>query len=81
VPLTKIGYAGIPKIDWWTQMLPPVLGHDTTTRKIVWLYVWRNSHEHPGGFLSLIRIRGSTNDFKKSRERNLMLFENELPDM
>ena len=57
MPLTKIGYAGIPKIDWWTQMLPPALGHDTTTRKIVWLYVWRNSHEHSGGYLSLIRVR------------------------
>lgn len=77
--LTEVGYNQIPISNWWTEYLLKPIKSDSTSKKIVYLLVWRNaSTEHhfapyPG--------HASVPDFLKFYQDPFTIFGSDLSDV
>jgi mannan endo-1,4-beta-mannosidase len=82
--LTETGYEAIPDPEWWTGTLLAALNHDSVTRRIAWVLVWRNSNnatDRQNHFYAPYPGHPSAGDFIEFRNHPLILFEDDLPDM
>jgi mannan endo-1,4-beta-mannosidase len=82
--LTETGYEAIPDPEWWTGTLLTALNHDSTTRRIASVLVWRNANEatdRRNHFYAPYPGHPSAGDFIEFRNHPLILFEDDLPDM
>ncbi len=82
--LPETGYEAIPDPEWWTGTLLAALNHDSTTRRIAWVLVWRNSNEatdRQNHFYAPYPGHPSAYDFVEFHDHPLILFEDDLPDM
>jgi mannan endo-1,4-beta-mannosidase len=76
---TETGLSSIPLPDWWTETLLKRIKADSLTCQIAWVLVWRNARldHHYAPFTG----HSSAADFKKFRDDECILFEDELPDL
>jgi mannan endo-1,4-beta-mannosidase len=76
---TETGLASIPVPDWWTETILKRIKTDSLTCRIAWVLVWRNARpdHHYAPFVG----HPSAADFKKFRDDECILFEDELPDL
>jgi len=76
---TETGLASIPIADWWTETILKRIKTDSLTCRIAWVLVWRNARpdHHYAPFVG----HSSAADFKKFRDDDCILFEDELPDL
>jgi len=76
---TETGLASIPVPEWWTATILDRIKADSLTCQIAWVLVWRNARldHHYAPFSG----HPSAADFKKFRDDECILFEDELPDL
>ena len=70
--LAETGYEGIPKADWWTSDLLPVLSKHKTS----YVCLWRNANTHH--FYAPYPGQASAEDFKKFANTSQTMFQNRL---
>jgi len=77
--LTEVGVERVPDPNWWTEYLLAALKYSEQSKKTAWALVWRNaSKDH---HFAPYQGHKSVPDFLKFYRDQLMIFENELPDM
>lgn len=76
---TETGLSSIPVSDWWTATLLDRIKADSLTCQIAWVLVWRNARldHHYAPFSG----HPSAADFRKFRDDECILFEDELPEL
>jgi mannan endo-1,4-beta-mannosidase len=82
--LTETGVESVPDSTWFTGTLLPAIAHDSLTRRIAWVSLWRNapkSPEHPKHFFAAYRGHPSAPDLARLKRDPLVVFEDELPDL
>lgn len=82
--LTETGYEGIPDPNWWTEVLLAALDHDSTTRRIAYVLLWRNANETTdriGHYYVPFPGHPGAGNFIEFRSHPLILFEDDLPQM
>lgn len=82
--LTETGLEAIPDSVWWTQTLLKSLTSNEQTKNITYVQVWRNATkevENRDHFYAPYRGQISAKDFKKFKDSEFILFEDELPNM
>lgn len=82
--MTETGYETIPDPEWWTETLLAGINATETTRRIAYVLVWRNAnHEHdrPDHYYAPFSGHPSEKNFREFREHELILFEDDLPDL
>ena len=70
--LAETGYLNVPKADWWTSDLLPVI----SAHQESYVLVWRNAG--PNQFYAPYPGQASAADFKKSSEDEHLIFQNKL---
>jgi mannan endo-1,4-beta-mannosidase len=76
---TETGLVSIPVNDWWTETLLKRIKADSLTCQIAWVLVWRNAR--PDHHYAPFTGHPSAADFRKFRDDECILFEDELPDL
>lgn len=76
---TETGLVSIPVPDWWTSTILDRIKADSLTRQIAWVLVWRNAR--PDHHYAPFSGHPSAADFKKFRDDECILFEDELPNL
>lgn len=76
---TETGLASIPIPDWWTETILKRIKTDSLTCRIAWVLVWRNAR--PDHHYAPFTGHTSATDFRKFRDDDCILFEDELPDL
>jgi len=76
---TETGLVSIPVADWWTGTILKRIKNDSLTRQIAWVLVWRNAR--PDHHYAPYAGQKSAADFKKFRDDERILFEDELPEL
>lgn len=76
---TETGANGIPMSTWWTDRLLRGLAEDEETRGVAWVLVWRNFNE--GHHFAPYPGHSSADDFVRFYQSDLILLEDELPDL
>ncbi len=82
--ITETGYETIPDPQWWTGTLLHALDHDSTTRRIAYVLVWRNSNnatDRQNHYYTPYPGHPSADDFIEFRNHPLIVFENDLSDI
>jgi len=82
--LTETGFETIPDSTWWTGKLLAAIAHDSLTRRIAWVLVWRNANRARMGrdhFYAPYAGHSSAADFTRFRADPLIAFEDELPPL
>jgi len=82
--MTETGYETITDSTWWTDVLLAGINANETTRRIAYVLVWRNAnHENdrPDHYYAPYEGHPSADNFREFREHELMLFEDDLPDL
>jgi mannan endo-1,4-beta-mannosidase len=77
--LSETGLESVPMPRWWTEVLLSNIQADSTAAKIVWVLVWRNANtkHHYAPYSG----HTSAEDFKTFKQKEYVLFEDELPKM
>ena len=76
---SETGDYGLPTPNWFTAHLLPILNTNEKTRGIVYTLVWRNDEHQENHFFVPYEGHEQAADFKKFREHELILFEDDLP--
>jgi mannan endo-1,4-beta-mannosidase len=76
---TETGLASIPVTDWWTGTILNRIKTDSLTCRIAWVLVWRNAR--PDHHYAPYAGHPSAADFKKFRDDECIVFEDELPEL
>jgi mannan endo-1,4-beta-mannosidase len=76
---TETGLVSIPVENWWTETILKRIKTDTLTCRIAWVLVWRNAR--PDHHYAPYAGHPSAADFKKFRDDESILFEDELPEL
>jgi mannan endo-1,4-beta-mannosidase len=82
--MTETGYETIPDSSWWTDVLLSGINANDTTRRIAYVLTWRNAnHENdrPDHYYAPYSGHPSEENFREFREHELILFEDDLPDL
>jgi mannan endo-1,4-beta-mannosidase len=70
--LAETGYLNIPKPDWWTSDLLPVI----SAHQASYVFIWRNAG--PKQYYAPYIGQGSASDFKKFSDDEHLIFQNKL---
>ncbi len=82
--MTETGFETIPDENWWTDVLLAGINSSETTRRIAYVLVWRNAnygHDRPDHYYAPYPGHPSAENFREFREHELILFEEDLPDL
>ena len=82
--MTETGYETIPDSTWWTDVLLAGINANDTTRRVAYVLTWRNAnHENdrPDHYYAPYSGHPSEENFRTFREHELILFEDDLPDL
>ncbi len=82
--LTETGSDTLPEPDWYTRILLAGLDANAATRQIAYLQVWRNANREAEGhdhFYVPPTGHPAVADFRKFKDADLVLFEDELPPL
>ncbi|MFH0757968.1 MAG: glycosyl hydrolase [Bacteroidota bacterium] len=77
---TETGDYGLKTANWFTEHLLPILNANDKTRGIAYVLVWRNEERQVDHFFVPYQGHEQAEDFKKFRENDLILFEDDLPE-
>ncbi len=77
---TETGDYGLKTENWFTGHLLPILNANDKTRGIAYVLVWRNEERQVDHFFVPYEGHEQAEDFKKFRESDLILFEDDLTD-
>jgi len=77
--LTETGDSGLKTENWFTQHLLPCINANELTRGIAYTLVWRNEERQVDHFFVPYEGHEQADDFKKFRENEVILFEDDLP--
>jgi hypothetical protein len=75
---TETGDFGLKTSNWFTAHLLPVIDTNEKTRGIAYVLVWRNEERQVDHFFVPYQGHEQAADFKKFRESDLILFEDDL---
>jgi mannan endo-1,4-beta-mannosidase len=76
---TETGDYGLKTDYWFTEHLLPIINADEKTRGITYVLVWRNEERQVDHFFVPYKGHEQAGDFKKFRDADLILFEDDLP--
>ena len=76
---TETGDYGLLTDNWFTAHLLPIISANDKTRGISYVLVWRNEERQVDHFFVPYEGHEQAADFKKFREQDLILFEDDLP--
>ena len=76
---TETGDYGLTTENWFTAHLLPIIAANEKTRGISYVLVWRNEERQVDHFFVPYEGHEQADDFKKFREHDLILFEDDLP--
>lgn len=76
---TETGDFGLKTENWFTEHLLPIINANEKTRGICYVLVWRNEERQVDHFFVPYEGHEQAGDFKKFREHELILFEDDLP--
>lgn len=82
--LTETGLDTLKDPNWYTEVLLAGIEANETTRKIAYVQVWRNANKKLEGhdhFYVPYRNHHSAEDFIEFRNKESILFEDDLPDL
>ncbi|HOQ04770.1 MAG TPA: glycosyl hydrolase [Anaerohalosphaeraceae bacterium] len=77
--LTETGVNKMPDPNWFTQVLLQAMTADESTRRIVWVCLWRN--ESPRHFFAVYPEHPAAEDFRAFYAHPFTLFLSEMPEM
>jgi len=77
--LTETGYEGLKEQDWYSSRILKPIKNNPKVQGIAWILVWRNSTKKH--FYAPYPGHPSSADFINFMNDDLILFENELPNM
>ncbi len=76
---SETGDYGLTTENWFTAHLLPIINANEKTRGIAYVLVWRNEEHLVDHFFVPYEGHEQAADFKKFREHDLILFEDDLP--
>lgn len=76
---TETGDYGLITANWFTDHLLPIINSNEKTRGISYVLVWRNEERQVDHFFVPYEGHEQVADFKKFRQHDLILFEDDLP--
>lgn len=76
---SETGDYGLKTENWFTAHLLPIINANEKTRGISYVLVWRNEERQVDHFFVPYEGHEQAADFKKFREHDLILFEDDLP--
>lgn len=76
---SETGDYGLKTENWFTAHLLPILNSNEQTRGTAYVLVWRNEERQVDHFFTPYEGHPQAADFKKFREHELILFEDDLP--
>ena len=76
---SETGDYGLKTAYWFTGHLLPILNASEQTRGTAYVLVWRNEERQVDHFFTPYEGHEQVADFKKFREHELILFEDDLP--
>jgi mannan endo-1,4-beta-mannosidase len=76
---TETGDYGLKTANWFTAHLLPCLDASELTRSMAYVLVWRNEERQVDHFFVPHEGHEQVGDFRKFRDHNLILFEDDLP--
>ena len=82
--LTEAGREAVPHPTWWTDVLLSSILHNETTKRILYVLVWRNANrerEQTDHYFAPYPGQMSAEDFVRFRNHPFVRFEDELPDL
>lgn len=82
--LTEAGLEAIPNPTWWTDVVLSSVLHNETTKRILYVLVWRNANrqrENRDHYYAPYPGQVSAEDFIRFRNHPYVRFEDELPDL
>jgi mannan endo-1,4-beta-mannosidase len=82
--LTEAGLEAIPNPTWWTDVVLSSVLHNETTKRILYVLVWRNANrqrENRDHYYAPYPGQVSAEDFVRFRNHPYVRFEDELPDL
>ena len=82
--LTEAGQEAVPRPTWWTDVLLSSILHNETTKRILYVLVWRNANrerEQRDHYYAPFPGQVSADDFVRFRNHPFVHFEDELPDL
>jgi mannan endo-1,4-beta-mannosidase len=81
--LTETGWENLGDPDWFMDRVLEGINANEQTRKIAWVLVWRNANTENEGrdhFHTPHANHPGVDDFRRFKESELILFEDELPE-
>ena len=82
--LSETGVAGIPDSTWWTNQVLPSFTSNPAAKGVAYVLTWRNAYGNTGGpdhFFASYPGHPSAPNMKEFRDHELIVFEDELPDL
>jgi mannan endo-1,4-beta-mannosidase len=82
--LTEAGREAVPHPTWWTDVLLSSILHNETTKRILYVLVWRNANrdrEQTDHYFAPFPGQVSADDFVRFRNHPFVHFEDELPNL
>jgi len=76
---SETGDYGLKTANWFTAHLLPCLNASEKTRNMAYVLVWRNEERQVDHFFVPHEGHEQAGDFKKFRDHDLILFEDDLP--
>jgi len=76
---SETGDYGLKTENWFTQHLLPIINANQKTRGISYVLVWRNEERKVDHFFVPYEGHEQAGDFKKFRDHEVILFEDDLP--
>lgn len=76
---SETGDYGMKTENWFTAHLLPILNTNESTRGVSYVLVWRNEERQVDHFFVPYEGHDQVDDFKKFREHELILFEDDMP--
>ena len=76
---SETGDYGLKTQNWFTAHLLPIINANEKTRGITYVLVWRNDENQVDHFFVPYEGHEQAADFKKFREHDLILFEDDMP--
>jgi mannan endo-1,4-beta-mannosidase len=76
---SETGDYGLKTENWFTAHLLPIINANEKTRGITYVLVWRNEERQVDHFFVPYEGHSQAADFKKFRDHDLILFEDDMP--